>query len=1278
MNRVYNRFVLRCASLFLAQTVGVLAWQVSALADSSQVINLNNLGVKALNTGDFAEAVKDFQAALKLDPTYQLARDNLAIAHNNYGLQLRNDPKKALKEFHQALYLNPSNPTTQSNVQGIIKMMGKNPRSFDDRVELGNEARRSADFIGAIIEFLEALKIKDDPKIHISLGEVYRVVDQNDKAINEFRIASMQDDNADIEVKLGQAYQAKGDLQAAIGCYGKAIRFKSDDPEVQEALVTGWTKAIDENPLAPENHIGLGQAYQFRGDFGQARGEYRQALSLAASKSSDTAQTAQRLLDALPAAEKKAMFDKHMDLALSLQSQKQYDAAIDEYKRALQSDPNNATILVDIGSAYQAKGDLQNAQGSYQAAQKLDPNNQAANEGLKTVQDALQDQMLSSTSKAADEFFKQGRYDEAIQKYKQILQMNPQEPGAHFDLGATYQAKKDFDSAISEYRIAISLDPKNASYKKTLQECYDKQAEPIVQQAFEKFKEKDYATAIALYQQALDIKPDNAELWFNKASAEYKRQNYQAAKEAYLKALQLDPKGQVNDLFFIGAIDENFGRGSDAIGDYQKYLAQASTGSYAVPAKERLTALNRNPSDTVKIKSDAEVAQIKEATDDFQKAVQLQQQQRFDDAISLYQKAIALQPNNADYVYSIGTAYQQKKDYDLAVDSYQKAVGLDPANADYARVLGEAKNLKAAPIIDAAVQKQTAGDIPGAIELYQQAAQISPKTARLWTDLGTAYQQSDQFQQARDAYQRGFDLDPINEAGNLYLIGAIDENFNQGAKALQEYQRYAQKFPNGNYANLAKARVAALQANPNSVQKLVTQADAKSAKAAQDAFDQGVKLQAESKFEQAIACYQKAIGFNEKEPAFPYAIGTAYQAAGDLDHALAFYQKALNMSPPNAEQTNTYKKAYADARALRAQPLMDEALKMHSAKDYTSAINLYQKALDADPNNARGWTNMAAAYQAADNFLKAHQGYEKALSIDPQSESDNWYFLGLLDENDSQAGRAIQDYQKYLAAQPKGNFATLAQQRLNQLRTNPSSTQKLTTAVEQKRSSEGQEAYDQAVKLQTDNKFDEAISQYVKAIAAQPNESSFYYGLGTAYQGRASTKPDTSAEYQKDFALAVENYKKAVSLNPSEATYKQTLQGAQQALAAPLVNSAIKKQTTKNEKGNYDLAGAIADYEAALRLYYDDAGTHMNLGTAYQASEGTANLQKAVGEYKKSIQLDPKTADAYYYLGTCYEELKQPTAALPEYRKYLQLAPSGQNAADVKARLKNLSPAGRR
>lgn len=154
-------------------------------ADVTTAKGLNHAGVEALNVSNYALAIEKFRASLKLDPGYQLARDNLSIAYNNYGLQLHNNPKEALRQFHEALYLNHSNPTTVANMNGILKMIGKNPHQFEDRVTLGDESKQSADFVGADLEYREALKIKDDPAVRQKLEDAHRALQENDIALGD-------------------------------------------------------------------------------------------------------------------------------------------------------------------------------------------------------------------------------------------------------------------------------------------------------------------------------------------------------------------------------------------------------------------------------------------------------------------------------------------------------------------------------------------------------------------------------------------------------------------------------------------------------------------------------------------------------------------------------------------------------------------------------------------------------------------------------------------------------------------------------------------------------------------------------------------------------------------------------------------------------------------------------------------------------------------------------------------------------------------------------------
>ncbi len=104
-------------------------------------------------------------------------------------------------------------------------------------------------------------------------------------------------------------------------------------------------------------------------------------------------------------------------------------------------------------------------------------------------------------------------------------------------------------------------------------------------------------------------------------------------------------------------------------------------------------------------------------------------------------------------------------------------------------------NLKLIPLPIKQCKKQTSGDLTSAIDIYKQAALLAPQNARLWTNLGTAYQQSDQFKEAQAAYQKGYDLDNKNEVGDLYLLGVIQENYKQGALALASYKNICLKLP---------------------------------------------------------------------------------------------------------------------------------------------------------------------------------------------------------------------------------------------------------------------------------------------------------------------------------------------------------------------------------------------------------------------------------------------------------------------------------------------------
>ena len=59
---------------------------------------------------------------------------------------------------------------------------------------------------------------------------------------------------------------------------------------------------------------------------------------------------------------------------------------------------------------------------------------------------------------------KMGLWNEAIMRWKQIIEVDPGNAQAHNNLGVAYESKGIFEAALAEYRTAVELDPDNRSY----------------------------------------------------------------------------------------------------------------------------------------------------------------------------------------------------------------------------------------------------------------------------------------------------------------------------------------------------------------------------------------------------------------------------------------------------------------------------------------------------------------------------------------------------------------------------------------------------------------------------------------------------------------------------------------------------------------------------------------------------------------------------------------------------------------------------------------------
>jgi tetratricopeptide (TPR) repeat protein len=180
--------ICRFSCVLLAFAIGSVT---SVWAQSSETIGLNNDGVKALNSKNYELAIQLFEKALQNSPDYGLAKANLAITYNMLGSSKEKyNPKTALKDFHTSLFIDPSNSFTRTKLDELIRSSLKmDPRSFDSRLSLAKTAEEEHDFIGAAVEYQEALGIKEDASVHAKLSAIYKSLNKTDEAEAEARRA---------------------------------------------------------------------------------------------------------------------------------------------------------------------------------------------------------------------------------------------------------------------------------------------------------------------------------------------------------------------------------------------------------------------------------------------------------------------------------------------------------------------------------------------------------------------------------------------------------------------------------------------------------------------------------------------------------------------------------------------------------------------------------------------------------------------------------------------------------------------------------------------------------------------------------------------------------------------------------------------------------------------------------------------------------------------------------------------------------------------------------
>lgn len=175
------------------------------------------------------------------------------------------------------------------------------------------------------------------------------------------------------------------------------------------------------------------------------------------------------------------------------------DEAIDAYNQAIKLNPEFAEAYFKLGICYQIR-EKENETSAFNEETETPSNSNSNKEKVRT----------KDSEKA---------FESAVREYKKILERNPKDDLAHFNLGRSYDKLNEDKDALKSLREAVELKPDNSEYQTELGKILIKLAQ--------------YYEAVRVLKKALELDENNlmAEDLLERAEAGSQRMSY-AEREA--------------------------------------------------------------------------------------------------------------------------------------------------------------------------------------------------------------------------------------------------------------------------------------------------------------------------------------------------------------------------------------------------------------------------------------------------------------------------------------------------------------------------------------------------------------------------------------------------------------------------------------------------------------------------------------------------------------------------------------------------------------------------
>lgn len=330
--------------------------------------------------------------------------------------------------------------------------------------------------------------------------------------------------------------------------------------------------------------------------------------------------------------------------------------------------------------------------------------------------------------------------------------------------------------------------------------------------------------------------------------------------------------------------------------------------------------------------------------------VLLRTQGKIEEAMSAFQQALQLQPNDADTHYNLANILREQRHYPAAEVGYRRALEIMPTLTVAHYNLGNT------------LQEQ--GRFVDAEESFRRTLALNPNHAEAYCNLGNALQDQGRLSEAEASYRQALKIKPdfVGALSNLGL-NLLDQGRFDDAEACHRRASEIQRGSAGVHNNLGLTL---------SKQGRLLEAEACFREALRikpdfgDALNNlGNILKEQGHLTAAESTYHQAFKSKPEDPAILNNIGNIHREQNRLTDAEAFYRRALEKAPQYAD-------AYSNlGTALKEQGRLIEAEKC------------FRHALALKPNHAEAHNNLGNILKDLGNLAEAKEHFRAALESKP-------------------------------------------------------------------------------------------------------------------------------------------------------------------------------------------------------------------------------------------------------------------------------------------------------